>query len=72
MSVASGIAVETVQTKRDYDTFVNLPWQVPMDRPGVRPMREFERHLFDKGRRFRGSLSPQAMIDVMLLGSRLP
>jgi hypothetical protein len=72
MSTTSTIVVETVQTRRDYETFVDLPWQVPMDRAGVRPMREFERHLFDKGRRFRGSMSPQAMIDVMLLGQENP
>jgi hypothetical protein len=72
MSENSAVGVETVQTRRDYETFVALPWRVPMDRPSVRPMREFERHLFDKGRRFRGGLSPSAIIDVMLLGKENP
>jgi hypothetical protein len=72
MSLTSTIVVETVQTRRDYETFVDLPWKVPMDRASVRPMREFERHLFDKGRRFRGSLSPVAAVDVMLLGKDNP
>jgi len=72
MSEASAVDVKTVQTRRDYETFVDLPWQVPMDRPSVRPMREFERHLFDKDRRFRGNRSPSAIIDVMLLGKENP
>jgi hypothetical protein len=72
MSVTSTVVVEPVRTREDYRAFVDLPWQVPLDRPGVRPMREFERHLFDRGKRFRGSLSPSAMIDEMLLGKENP
>ena len=72
MSAATAVEVNTVQTRQGYETFVDLPWRVPMDRPSVRPMREFERHLFDKGRRFRGNLSPSAIIDGMLLGKENP
>jgi hypothetical protein len=66
------VKVERVTTRRDYDAFVKLPWQVPADRPMVRPMLEFERHLFDRGRRFRGSLSPAAILDSLLLGKENP
>lgn len=72
MGIASTVTVRPVQTRADYRAFVDLPWQVPMDRPMVRPMREFERHLFDRGRRFRGSLSPAAVLDTMLLGKDNP
>ncbi len=72
MGKVSTVTVQSVQTRADYRAFVDLPWQVPMDRPMVRPMREFERHLFDRGRRFRGRLSPAAQLDVILLGSDNP
>jgi len=72
MSTATTITIEPVQTRQDYHAFVDLPWQVPQDRPMVRPMREFERHLFDRGRRFRGGMSLSAQLDVMLLGKDNP
>jgi len=72
MGVSSTLAVKPVQTREDYKAFVDLPWQVPQDRQMVRPMREFERHLFDRGRRFRGSLSLSAQLDVMFLGKENP
>jgi hypothetical protein len=68
----NGVVVNAVETRADYAAFVDLPWQVPTDRPMVRPMREFERHLFDRGRRFRGSASLAAQIDSMLLGKDNP
>lgn len=72
MSALSSITVDPVRTHRDYETFVHLPWHVPRDREIVRPMREFQRHLFDRGRRFRGNLSLAAQIDGMLLGKDNP
>ncbi|HUX89040.1 MAG TPA: hypothetical protein VMW65_18700 [Chloroflexota bacterium] len=66
------IAVTPVQSKSDFDAFVELPWQVPEDRQMVRPMREFQRHLFDRGHRFRGSASLAAQLDGMLLGKENP
>lgn len=72
MSISSTIAVQPVRSRQDYHTFVELPWQVPQDRPMVRPMREFERHLFDRGRRFRGGLSASAQLDALLLGKENP
>jgi hypothetical protein len=67
----TAIEVGAVQTKEDYTAFVDVPWQVPTNRPSVRPMREFERHLFDRSRRFRGG-SLTAQIDGMLLGKDNP
>src|SRR5579883_2055982 len=72
MSISSTITVQPVRSRQDYHTFVELPWQVPQDRPMVRPMREFERHLFDRGRRFRGGLSASARLDALLLGKENP
>jgi hypothetical protein len=72
MRAASAVTVAAVANRRDYEQFVDLPWQVPADRPMVRPMREFERHLFDKGRRFRTGFSPSAMLDSMLMGKENP
>lgn len=72
MSTTATITVEPVRTRRDYDAFITLPWQVPCDRPMVRPMREFERHLFDRGRRFRGRFSLTAYLDRLLLGPENP
>lgn len=63
--------VDVVQNRRDFREFVDLPWQVPPDRPMVRPMREFQRHLFDRGRRFRGS-SLAARLDALVLGPDNP
>lgn len=71
MSTSPRLTVETVQTRQDYAAFVDLPARVPRDRPMVRPMHEFERHLFDRGRRFRGG-SLSARIDAMLLGQENP
>lgn len=71
MNSSTTIVVQSVQTREDYQAFVDLPWQVPMDRQMVRPMREFERHLFDRGRRFRGG-SLAARIDGLLLGKENP
>ncbi len=72
MSRSTGLIATPVQTRRDYDAFVDLPWHVPMDRPMVRPLREFERHLFDRGHRFRGKLSLTAWLDELLLGAENP
>ena len=71
MDSASAIRVEVVHSAKDYHDFVNLPWRVPMGRPMVRPMREFQRHLFDHGR-FRGKLSLSALVDGALLGKENP
>jgi hypothetical protein len=68
----TAVMVTSVQSKHDFDAFVELPWQVPQDRQMVRPMREFQRHLFDRGHRFRGSLSLAAQLDGMLLGKENP
>ncbi len=68
----STVAVRPVRTKDDYKAFVDVPWHVPEDRPMVRPMREFERHLFDRGRQYRGNLSLASQIDGMLLGKDNP
>ena len=65
------VQIEVVQSPRAYHDFVELPWQVPLGRPIVRPMREFQRHLFDHGR-FRGKFSLSALIDNALLGKENP
>src|SRR5579884_4537028 len=72
MSSSTALSVDIVGNRQDYKAFVDLPWRVPQDRPMVRPMREFERHLFDRGRRFRGNFSLAARIDGMLLGKENP
>jgi GNAT superfamily N-acetyltransferase len=72
MSAAASVRAEPVRTKADYTAFVDLPWRVPMDRPLVRPMLEFQRHLFDRGRRFRSGFSLSAMLDSVLLGKENP
>lgn len=71
MNSVPPVQVEVVQSPRAYHDFVELPWQVPLQRPIVRPMREFQRHLFDHGR-FRGKFSVAALIDNALLGKENP
>ena len=72
MQQTATVTAEPVRTRADYRDFVDLPWRVPMDRPMVRPMRELQRHLFDRGKRFRGSLSLSALVDSMLFGKENP
>src|SRR5713226_4035426 len=72
MSIASTVVVEPVRSRRNFEALVDLPPRVPRDRPMVPPLREFERHLFDRGHRFRGNLSPTALLDGMLMGKENP
>lgn len=72
MSTTGTITVSELQTSRDYWDCVNLAWQTPQDRELVRPMRELQRQMFDRGRRFRKGFSPTAMIDEALLGKENP
>jgi hypothetical protein len=66
------VSVAELQTSRDYWDFVNLPWRTPRDRQIVRPMRELQRQMFDRGRRFRKGFSVTATIDEALLGKENP
>lgn len=61
-----------LKSSQDYWDFVNLPWRVPRDREIVRPMRELQRQMFDRGRRFRGRLSLSAFVDELLFGKENP
>src|SRR5438105_9403209 len=72
MQQTAAVTVEAVQTRADYNDFVDLPWRVPMDRQMVRPMRELQRQLFDRGKRFRGNLSLSALVDSLLFGKENP
>src|SRR5262245_57042551 len=72
MQQTATVIVEPVRTRADYRAFADLFWQVPMDRPMVRFTRELQRHLFDRGKRFRGSLSLSALVDSMLFGKENP